>query len=114
MPLGRYEMSVDYRGELGSGLLSKVTNNVNGKKYNISTVRQARTGEWETAAFEQTLFGAFRHLICLTSSTDGRARCIHDAVEDIVEQRDPADWATVAETTAASVAAWYRSGCHES
>ena len=67
-------MSVDYRGELSSGLLSRVTNSVNGKKYNISTVWNARRGEWETAAFEQTLLGAFRHLICMSTQDENRAR----------------------------------------
>ena len=85
-------MSVDYRGELSSGLLSRVTNSVNGKKYNISTVWNARRGEWETAAFEQTLLGAFRHLICMSTQDENRARRIHDWVENTAEQIDPKIW----------------------
>lgn len=85
-------MSIDYRGELSSGLLSKVTNTVNGKRYNISTVWNARKGEWETAAFEQTLLGAFRHLICMNTQDENRARRIHDWVENTAEQIDPKEW----------------------
>jgi hypothetical protein len=85
-------MSIDYKGQLRTGLLSKVTNTINNERYNISTVRNPGTGGWETSIFKQKLFGAFRPLICLSAQDERQARLVHDRVENIVEQSDPAKW----------------------
>ena len=85
-------MSVDYRGHLSTGYLSKVTNRIDGKRYNISTVRNARTKEWETFVYKQGLFGAFRPLLCVGAQDGKQAGWVHDRVEEIAEQHNPADW----------------------
>jgi hypothetical protein len=88
-------MSVDYRGALNSGLLSRVTSNVDGQRYNVSSAitSQAAGGcKFETAVFKRGLLGSFRPLIKVASQGDVQAKWVHYRVEEIAERRSRDDW----------------------
>jgi hypothetical protein len=90
-------MSIDYRGQRRTGLLSTVTNTFNGEKYNISTARTG-TNEWETTVFKGWFFGPFRPRMRVSACDERQARFVHDRAEEIVEQRNPAEWPILART----------------
>jgi hypothetical protein len=84
-------MSVDYKGHhLRTGYLTHVTNTVDNKKYTISTA--PRIGRWETAVFKRSLFGVFRPFMRVSAQDETQASWVHDQVEKIAEQRNPAEW----------------------
>jgi hypothetical protein len=85
-------MSVDYRGHKSTGYLSKITNVIDGKKYNVSTVLKARPSSWETVVLKQGFFGAFRPVLNVIAEGEEHARWVHDRVEEIVERHNPTDW----------------------
>ena len=69
-----------------------MTNTTDGKKYNISTARNARTNEWETLVCKQAFFGVFRPLLFVGAQDSKQARWVHDRVEEIAERKSPTDW----------------------
>ena len=85
-------MSVNYRGRLNTGYLSRVTSAINGNNFSISTAWNTRTSEWETAVLKQGFFGVFRPLMCIVSQDEKQANWVHGRVEEIVQERDPMDW----------------------
>jgi hypothetical protein len=80
----------------GFGYCTKVTNALDGRRYNISTVprRTARQKLWETAVLKSGFFGAFRPRFSVITDTDDYALKIHDEVREFVEGCPPAKWPT--------------------
>jgi hypothetical protein len=88
-------MGVDYKGHQTTGYLTKITNAVDGKKYNVSTVLKASGPmvHWETSVSKQGFFGAFlKPLLSVHSMEENDARWAHEQMEGIVEQQNPMDW----------------------
>lgn len=99
-------MSVDYRGHMRTGYLSKVTNTIDSGKFNVSTAWTR--GEWETAILKQGFFGALRPLARITSHNETQAKWVHDRVEEIVEAQDQADWKYHISKTVSSDESFFR------
>ena len=77
------------------GYTSDITNTINNKRYVISTVQHARTGEWETGVFERKLFGIpnmLHPILRMSARNESQARIFHGRVEELVAQRSPTDW----------------------
>jgi hypothetical protein len=85
-------MSIDYRGRQNTGYLTKVTNTIDRKKYNVSTVIRAETSGWETAVLKQGFLGIFRPVVTVSAQDEEEASKIHDWVEEIIERYDPMLW----------------------
>jgi hypothetical protein len=76
------DMTVEYDGELNTGLLTRVT--CDGKRYTVSTVRK-RSG-WETAAWATGFFGLLRGPLARWHTNDPRrVKGMHAAAVDVVQ-----------------------------
>lgn len=86
-------MSVEYSNKtLFTGRLSKVTNAIDGKTYNVSTVWDDRTKEFQTAILREGFFGMFRPLLCIGAQDMKQALWVHDRVEEISETCSSKGW----------------------
>jgi hypothetical protein len=83
-------MSISYRGQLPTGLLSKVTNSIDGKGYTVSTALKGK--EFETVIIRQGLFGGFKHLLSIPARDADQARWVHDTTEALADMVSPDQW----------------------
>ncbi len=80
------------------GLVDRVRNTHSGKKYTVSTVRDPKTGFWQTAVLEGSMLSRLRkrrfHETALFSGSlnETEARYIHESFRVIAQNSSPSDF----------------------
>ena len=86
-------MGVEYRRSVATGRLSKVTSEIDGSRYNVSTVWKANIEEWQTVVLKEGFFGAFRPLLSVGAQDQKQASWVHIRVEEIAATCASTGWA---------------------